>query len=114
MKKPKPPSIVTVLVLTLITVIMWVTFDVYRAFNTPAVPSVPLEVSNPITPTLDQPSIDQLESRTFLDDSQIPDNVINSSVSPALVFSPTTGVEATASGTTKQSPQNASSSGTPL
>lgn len=83
MEKAKLPSLVTVLILTLITVVMWVGFDVYRLFNQPAAPSVPVSVSNPITPSLDQDAINQLESRPLVDNSQIPDNVVNASANSA-------------------------------
>lgn len=76
MKKSKMPSIVSVLILTFITVVVWVTFDVYRLFNQPAIPVVPEAVSRPLTPSLDQQAINQLESRIFVDSSQIPDDVV--------------------------------------
>jgi hypothetical protein len=76
MKKTKLPSFVTVLILTLITVIMWVSFEVYRLFVKPVTPSVPESVSAPLTPTLDQATIDQVKTHLFLNDSEIPDVVI--------------------------------------
>ncbi len=76
MQKTKLPSFVTVLALTLITVVMWVSFDVYRLFSQPTKPSVPESVSAPLTPTLDLEAINQLEGHTFLNDSEIPDNVV--------------------------------------
>lgn len=77
MKKAKLPSLVTVLILTLITVVVWVTFDVYRLFNKAAVPVVPESVSLPLNPTLDVDAINQFESKSFIDESQIPDQVGN-------------------------------------
>jgi len=76
MKKTKLPSIVSILILTLITVIVWVTFDVYRLFNKADDPVVPESVSLPLVPTLDTETINKFESRIFLDQSQIPDQII--------------------------------------
>lgn len=59
---------------------MWVTFEVYRAFNKAAVPSVPANVSAPLTPALDQETLSKLEAGLFLDDSQISDSIISAPV----------------------------------
>lgn len=75
MNKPKPPSIIPLLVLTLIMVVMWVSFDIYRSFQKPTDVHVPESVLQPLTPTLDQTTVDQIEKRIYLDDSQIPDSV---------------------------------------
>lgn len=77
MQKSKMPSLVSILILTLITVVVWISFDVYRLFNRPPDPVVPEEVSKPLDPTLDQETINQIESRLFFDDSQIIDQVVN-------------------------------------
>jgi hypothetical protein len=105
MNKEKLPSIVPILILTLITVVMWVSFDIYRAFLKPADVNVPAAVSQPLTPTLDQNVINQLESKPYLDNSQIPDTVVNSAPvataepSPSPQALPTAlPVEATGSG----------------
>jgi len=79
MKKTKLPNLVTILILTMITVIAWASFEVYRAFTTKTEVSVPSAVSDPITPTLDQPTIGKIETKIFIDSSQIPDNVVNKS-----------------------------------
>ena len=76
MKKSKMPSIVSVLILTLITVVIWVTFDIYRLFNQADIPVVPESVSNPLTPTLNQDAITDLESRLFIENSTFSDEVV--------------------------------------
>ncbi len=58
---------------------MWVSFDVYRLFRKPANPSVPAIVSAPLVPTLDQDAINQIEARTFFDDSQVPEITVQES-----------------------------------
>jgi flagellar biosynthesis/type III secretory pathway M-ring protein FliF/YscJ len=98
MKKTKIPSLIPILILTLITIVMWVFLDVFRALKQTPELVVPTEISQPLTPTLDQTSINQIESRTFLNDSQIPNNVANSSPTPGALATP--------------QPENASGSGT--
>ncbi|HKC05099.1 MAG TPA: hypothetical protein VKC54_04495, partial [Patescibacteria group bacterium] len=53
MQKNKLPNLITILVLTLITVLLWIGFSVYRAFSLAPEPSVPKNVSEPLVPTLD-------------------------------------------------------------
>lgn len=103
MNKTKLPNLVSILILTLITVVMWVSFDIYRALKKPVNAVVPESVSQPLVPILDQNSINEIESRFFLNDSQIPDNVIvNSSPTPTPITTPSPTVV----------PTNASGSGT--
>jgi len=90
MKKTKVPSLIPVLILTLITVVMWVSLDIYRAVKKPVESTVPPEISKPLTPTLDQDLINQLESRNLVDDSQIPDIVVGSSPTPKPEATPKT------------------------
>ena len=110
MNKTKTPSLIPILILTLITIVMWVSFDVYRAIKKPAEAVVPPDVSQPLTPTLDQAVINQIESRTYLNNSQIPDNVINSSPTPASKATPKPTIIPEASPSAQ--PINASGSGT--
>lgn len=72
MHKSKLPSLVTILVLTLITSLMWVGLSIYRAFTTAAPPTVPKEVLQPLDPTLDTDTINMVESSLFFNESQIP------------------------------------------
>jgi hypothetical protein len=90
MKKTKLPNIVAVLILTLITVVMWVSFSIYRAVVSAPSAVVPAAVSQPLTPTLDSEAMTLLESRVFIDESQIPDSVVSQSAAatPAPVATP--------------------------
>lgn len=81
MKKNKLPSIVTILILTLLTSILWVSFSTYRAFVAKPSESVPKEISNPITLTLDKDEIKKIESGIFFDSSQIPENIVTAALS---------------------------------
>lgn len=87
---------------------MWVFLDVFRTLKKAPELVVPTEISQPLTPTLDQNSINQIESRTFLNGSQIPDNVVNSSPTPKASITPKPS--GTPSATIQ--PANASGSGT--
>ncbi len=113
MKKTKLPSLIPILILTLITVIMWVSLDVVRLLKKTPELVVPSGVSQPFTPTLDENSINQIESRTFLNDSQIPDNVVVSSPAPGGLITPEATVtpEATATPSATIQPVSATGSG---
>lgn len=72
MKRPKPPSLVTIVILTTITVVFWVFFSVYRVFTTQPSPSVPDEIIEPFSPNLDGATLTKLEGRTFFAEGAIP------------------------------------------
>lgn len=80
MKKKKLPSLVSILILTLITVFFWVAFDVYRLFTKPSDAVVPESISLPLNPVLDQNALDKLKQSVYFEDSQIEDFVINTSL----------------------------------
>jgi len=77
MKTNKLPSLISILILTLITSVMWVSFNVYRALTTEAPAEVSPEILKALTPNLDTQTVGQIQSRLFLDDSQIPENIIS-------------------------------------
>ena len=91
MKNTKLPSIMSILILTAITSVMWVSFSVYSAFTTKPAPVVPQEVSEPLTPTLNQSVMSEIESKLFFNDSQIPQLTI----SPNVQAIPTASISAT-------------------
>ena len=74
--KTKLPSLVSILILTLLTSVLWVSLSVYRALTTRPEPPIDSEILNPLTPTLDQDTIEKIRSRLFFDESQIPENVV--------------------------------------
>ena len=55
---------------------MWVSFDVYRAVKKPTKITVATEISKSLVPTLDREAIEQIGTRLFLDDSQIPEDIV--------------------------------------
>ena len=82
MKKNKLPSLVTIMILTQLTSILWICLNVYWAFTKKPELVVPESVSNPITVTLDQTAINKIESEIFFDSSQIPEIVTTTTSSP--------------------------------
>lgn len=72
MQKSKLPSLITLLILTLITVLMWIGFTIYWAVITNPEPSVSSAVSAKLTPSLDSAAINKVDSALFFNESQIP------------------------------------------
>lgn len=76
MNKKALPALVKLAILTVVTALVWVGFEVYRAFTV----SPPLTVSDaviqPLDPTLDINTLDGIVNKTWLDDSQIGDTVL--------------------------------------
>ncbi|HTK03292.1 MAG TPA: hypothetical protein VL401_00790 [Alphaproteobacteria bacterium] len=68
MKNTKLPNLISILVLTLLTAVTWISFGIYRAFTTKPAPVVKKEVSEPLNPTLDKDVINSLGNRLFLND----------------------------------------------
>ena len=94
MKKSKLPNLITILILTLITSVLWVSLSTYRAFTAKPSESVPKEISDPITLTLDQAAIKKVESGIYFDSSQIPENVVTAPT-PTATAQPTQPPEPT-------------------
>lgn len=63
MKNKKLPSIVSLMILTLITSIFWMMFTIYRSFTKPTATIVPDEVINQITPKLDSETIELMKTK---------------------------------------------------
>lgn len=109
MKKNKLPSLVVILILTLITVIMWISFNIYRSLTAKPAPAVPLEISEPLTPSLDTQTLNELNSKLYLNQSQIPEAV--PTVQATTI--PTTTPEVLPTATPISSPTTATESATP-
>ena len=95
-KKLKTPTLVTTAVLTMITVIFWIAFEVYRTITTKPAPTVPQEIIAPLNPTLDEGTLNKLQLRINLDESQV-GNLVTQTVTP--VPTPTEAPVASESGT---------------
>lgn len=72
MKKRSLPKPITILILTLLTAVLWVGLNIYRAIAVKPVTTVPENVSLPLDPTLDTNVIQKIESAIFIPDSEIP------------------------------------------
>ncbi len=109
-KKLKTPTLVTTAVLTLITVIFWVAFEVYRTITHKPPPVVPEEIILPLNPTLDQNILNGLSKRINLGESEV-GNLTAENQTPTPVPTPevTEAPVATESATPTASP-----SGTPV
>jgi hypothetical protein len=66
MGKNKLPNIIVILILTLVTVVTWISFSIYRALTEETSPSVPQNISEPIDPKLDVVTINKIKSGLFL------------------------------------------------
>ena len=71
MKNIKTPSLVTIAILSVITVVFWTVFGIFSLLSTPTDIKVPEEVLNPINPTLDIATLRSVEGKTFFSESQI-------------------------------------------
>lgn len=81
MKKNKLPNIISILVLTLVTVLMWVGFSIYRAFTLKPASVVQNNILASLSPSLDANTINKVESSLYFTGSQIPE--VGSQVSPS-------------------------------
>jgi hypothetical protein len=70
MRKAKMPSLLTIAILTVITVIFWIGLDVYRALTQKPAPEVGPKILAPIDSSLDTQSLDKLEKRVYIDQFQ--------------------------------------------
>lgn len=76
MKSKKLPSQVVVLILSVITIVSWAFFDILRAFVQKPAPTVEAEVIAPLTPSLDKKVLEEVGTRIYLEESQIPETVL--------------------------------------
>ena len=76
MKKTKVPSVVVVMVLTVITISFWIVFSVVRIFQKEASPSIPPEILNPLNPSYDKTAVDKIQERIYFDKEQVFGNTV--------------------------------------
>ncbi len=63
MKKEKLPSLVIILILTAITTLFWISFNIYQVFSTDENPIVPDEIIQKISPELDTKTIEIIKTK---------------------------------------------------
>ena len=71
MRKARTPNIVTLSILSLITIVLWVFFSIYRLIMAKPAPVIPKEILAPINPDLDTRSLEKLNNRLYLDEGQL-------------------------------------------
>ena len=88
MKKSKTPIPVTILLFTVITIVSWVVFSIYRAFTIKPAPAVPPEILEPLSATLDLTSLNKIQQRINLREEEIGNNeaTIQTNISPLSSF----------------------------
>lgn len=62
--KTKVPSLITILIFTLITTVSWIGFTVYRAIVAKPTPVVSKEVLEELNPDLNKDTINELKAKT--------------------------------------------------
>lgn len=65
MKNSKLPSLVVLMILTVITVVFWIAFSVYRSFSSSPAPAVGTSITAPIVPTLDNQTVEKMKNRIY-------------------------------------------------
>jgi hypothetical protein len=93
MKKEKTPNIVSLAILTLITSILWIFFSLYRVFTEKSDIKVPEEILEPLTPSLNETIISEIENKVFIEQNQIPDNIVAKETTVSKIESPSPSPE---------------------
>lgn len=63
MRKPKPPSIITVAIITTITIIFWIFFEVYQILTGDVDVEISEKLLKPLNPTLNQEVLSSLNGK---------------------------------------------------
>lgn len=61
----KLPNIIVLLILTLITTVFWISFNVYRVFTALPDTVVPTQISLPIDPKLDTNTLELIKNKSY-------------------------------------------------
>jgi len=108
MQQTKLPNLISILILTLITALMWVGFSIFSVFTQPPTVTVPSEVLASLKPNLDTDTIGKVESSLSFNESEIPNVAFTGSpvptAAPTLLPTPTESPIASASGAPTVSP----------
>lgn len=63
MKKNKLPSLIILMILTVLTIAFWILFTIYRSYTLGAVVTVSDEITKPLTPKLDLETIELMKNK---------------------------------------------------
>lgn len=110
MAKQKTPSLVTIAILTLITVLFWIGFNIYRSLTVEPPEKVPAEILEPISPTLDVEALGKLSARVYFEEYQLPETIV-SAATPSSSLTTEEAPEATESAATEEETEEATESG---
>lgn len=67
MKKKKLPELITILILTLIVVVFWMFFTVYRVFTNKPASVVEEKIIQPLNPNFDNQTMQEIQDRSFFE-----------------------------------------------
>lgn len=67
MKKKKLPELITILILTLIVVVFWMFFTVYRVFTNKPASVVEEEIIQPLNASFDSQTMQEIQDRSFFE-----------------------------------------------
>jgi hypothetical protein len=71
MIKQKAPRFVTVAVLTTITIIFYVFFNLYQVLSKKSEINIPASILEPLNPTLDTATLNSIQSRLYFEEGQV-------------------------------------------
>ena len=109
MKKSRTPTPVITAVLTLITILFWLGFEIFRTLTVKPEATVPQPIIKPLDPTLDISTLQSIGQRAFLSDDQIGNTqptvaTVAPSATPAVTATPIASGSATPIATSSGSP----------
>lgn len=105
-KIQKVPKLVTIAILTVITIVFWIGFGIYRIFTKSESTPLASDVTLPLSPTLDQSVLSGLKNRLVLTDNEIGETILTTNEStPAATATPEETPEATATATPTATPE---------
>lgn len=65
MKNTKLPSLVVLMILTVITVLFWISFSIYRSFAKTVDTPVEAKYTAPIVPSLDLKTVEKVKEKIY-------------------------------------------------
>lgn len=68
--KPKAPPSVIIVLMSTITIVLWIGLEIYRSVRVTPDPEIPSEVLEPLNPNLDESALSLLPRRIKLSESE--------------------------------------------
>lgn len=104
MQKSKIPGLITILIMTLITSVMWIGFAIYRAVRNKPAPSVPQQILQALTPTLDNSNVAKMQGKVYINEENIPEPAIVPIPTASALPTPAASASATPAASASASP----------